>query len=73
MAPEVIHQSEGYDQKADVWSFGILILELVYGKPPHHNIDAKKTLLRVLNSEAPGLNKYQEWSPDFRSLVEDCL
>lgn len=33
MAPENFHQR--YSSKSDVWSFGIVIYEIVAGKPPH--------------------------------------
>ncbi len=33
MAPE-IYKSRTYDQKCDVWSFGIMVFELLYGKTP---------------------------------------
>lgn len=31
MAPEIIRASEDYTEKVDIWSLGIMILELVYG------------------------------------------
>jgi len=35
MAPENFHQR--YSSKSDVWSFGIVLYEIVAGKPPHEN------------------------------------
>lgn len=74
MAPEVVEQETGYDEKADVWSLGITALELVDGRPPFSDLPAMKALLMILNSPCPTLNKYEyHWSPEFRSLIEDML
>ena len=35
MAPEILHYKK-YDNKSDLWSVGIIIYEMITGKPPYH-------------------------------------
>lgn len=37
MAPEMITGKLDYNNKIDVWSFGIFIMEMVNGEPPYIN------------------------------------
>ncbi|KAJ9453548.1 Serine/threonine-protein kinase pakC [Diplonema papillatum] len=52
MAPEVI-KGEPYDDKADVWSLGILLLELVDGEPPNIHLSQMKALYTIISSPPP--------------------
>ncbi len=36
MSPEVL-DGANYDTKADIWSIGIMCIELAEGQPPYHN------------------------------------
>ena len=49
MSPEVLERRK-YSWKSDIWSFGILIYELVYGKLPWKGY-TELELLESLESE----------------------
>ena len=52
MAPEVI-QKQDYGLSVDIWSLGILAIELCDGKPPLIGQAPMKVLWRVATSPAP--------------------
>jgi serine/threonine protein kinase len=48
MAPEVVERST-YDQSADIWSFGITLLELAHGHAPFAKYPPFKVILMTIN------------------------
>lgn len=81
MAPEVMEQVEGYDYKADIWSFGITALELAKGFAPYAFHPPMKVLLLTIQEEPPSLRSYateksctgESFSRSFKEMVRMCL
>lgn len=72
MAPEVIG-GKPYNQKADMWSLGIVAIELATGDPPHWELPQMAALGIILNGPPPRLPDSENWSPQFRNFVEVLL
>lgn len=71
MAPEVISKGRSYDFKADIWSFGITMLEMALGEPPMMGQTAAMALSLIPKSSAPRLEG--EWSDDMKNFVASVL
>ncbi|KAA8498575.1 putative myosin light chain kinase [Porphyridium purpureum] len=73
MAPEII-RCQPYDERVDIWSFGIIVYELFLGETPFHAEDETATLRKIkyvdINWEDERWNKY---SPEARSFVQAIL
>ncbi|KAK7502421.1 hypothetical protein BaRGS_00006374 [Batillaria attramentaria] len=52
MAPEVIN-GEGYGRKADVWSVGCALVEMLTGKPPFPNYEPMAAMFQIATSKHP--------------------
>ncbi|KDN48151.1 hypothetical protein RSAG8_03167, partial [Rhizoctonia solani AG-8 WAC10335] len=75
MAPEVINQKH-YDAKADIWSLGITALELARGRAPHSRDPPFKVLMKILQEDAPTLdrdNGTHKYSRAFKEFIDSCL
>lgn len=72
MAPELVTGTK-YDVKVDIWSLGIVAIEIAEGEPPNLREVPMKTLFLIATGAPPSLNDKSLWTDNFNSFVEVCL
>lgn len=72
MAPECI-TGTGYDTKADIWSFGITLIEMAEGYPPLFDEKTNQVPNRIVQDPPPRLQNPDSWSKPFLDFVMRCL
>ncbi|KAJ6476146.1 kinase-like domain-containing protein [Mycena sanguinolenta] len=70
MAPEVVKQRK-YDARVDVWSLGIMVIEMVEGEPPYIEEEPMRALYLIATNPTPTVKRVV--TPELRGFLTVSL
>jgi serine/threonine protein kinase len=71
MAPEVV-KGKDYTCKVDVWSLGIMALEMIEGEPPYINESMLRALFLIASKGCPDFRDPDGMSEEFKDFIRSC-
>lgn len=72
MSPEIVNRMP-YDKKTDVWSFGILLIELIQKKPPYYDQSPIQAILTICSTGRPEIEGFDKLSRTLQNILDRCL
>jgi eukaryotic-like serine/threonine-protein kinase len=74
MAPEQLKSSRQVDPRSDIWSLGVVLYELVAGKPPFGGEEMPEIVINIASNEPlPLASLRPDAPPELASVIVRCL
>ncbi|HEY2509785.1 MAG TPA: serine/threonine-protein kinase, partial [Polyangiaceae bacterium] len=73
MSPEQLRNSKDVDARTDLWSLGVVLYELLAGRPPFGGETVGEVLASVIEAEIPPLQDRPDVPPALEAIFARCL
>ena len=74
MSPEQMRSSRDVDAQTDIWALGVILFELITGRPPFKADSVTELAIKINNEPAPAIRTLRPDVPgDLEAIIFKCL